>query len=265
MSEAIKPEIMSDIPERVVVIAAHADDIEFGVAGTTSLWTQAGAEVTYVLVTDSSSGSNDPDVNPADLIEQRHREQIVSAAEVGVKDVRFLGYPDGTLQPTLELRRDLTRILREKRPDVVVTMDPTMIIARSGNYINHPDHRAAGEAAMYAVFPSSETRPIFPELLDEGYEPHKVKRVYLMLTNEPTHVTDISNSFEQKAAALRHHESQFGDETDRIIEMIGNWNAEAGEPHGIAYAESFRVLILQREESPESEETAAEAADSPQD
>ena len=166
-------------PERVLVIVAHADDIEFGMAGTVARWTEAGTQVTYCIVTDNSSGSNDPETNLAELSQTRHDEQVAAAKVVGVEDVRFLNYRDGVLQPTVDLRRDLTRVIRQVRPQIVVTMDPTIMFAMSNNYINHPDHRAAAEAAVHAVFPSAETRPIFPELLDEGLEPHRVKKLYL--------------------------------------------------------------------------------------
>lgn len=174
-------------PSRILVIAAHPDDIEFGAAGSIARWTGEGAQVTYCIVTDGAAGSNDPNVKREDLIRIRREEQIAAAAVVGVHDVRFLGYPDGTLQHTLELRRDLTRLIRELRPYRVLCFDPTVVfvgVPEFGDYINHPDHRAAAEGAIYAVFPSAETRPIFPELLDEGLEPHHVTEVYMMLTTQ---------------------------------------------------------------------------------
>ena len=161
-------------PIKILVIVAHPDDIEFGVGGSVAAWTAAGHEVTYVIVTDGSAGSNAKDVDLGALVRQRELEQLEAAGIVGVHDVRFLGYKDGELQPDIELRRDLTRIIREVQPYRVVIMDPTavMISMESSDYINHPDHRAVGEASLYAIFPSAETRPIFPELLDEGLEPH---------------------------------------------------------------------------------------------
>jgi LmbE family N-acetylglucosaminyl deacetylase len=228
-------------PERVLIVVAHADDIEFGISGTVARWTDAGTQVTYCIVTDNGAGSNDPAVRRADLIETRRREQIESAAVVGVNDVRFLGYPDGTLQPTLDLRRDLTRLIRELRPQVVVTMDPTTVYIEEFGYINHPDHRAAGEAATYAVFPSAGTRPIFPELLDEGYEPHNVSKLYLTVAARPTLIVDISGVHDRKIAALRKHASQINDEA---IAMVEQWDAVFGKAHGYAAAEIFRVIHL---------------------
>lgn len=233
------------IPERALVIVAHSDDIEFGIAGTVGVWTDAGAQVTYCIVTDSSAGSNEVDANPQELIEIRRAEQIKAAQIMGVTDVRFLGYADGTLQPSLELRRELTALVREVRPQAVITMDPTTVFAMDDRYINHPDHRAAGEAALYAVFPSAETRPIFPELLDQGCEPHKVDRLYLVLSGQPTVCMDVSTTHERKLAALRTHQSQVGEDA---VEMVQKWDAENGEKISVAYAETFRLIRLNEDE-----------------
>jgi LmbE family N-acetylglucosaminyl deacetylase len=235
-------ELETRIPERVLVIVAHPDDIEFGTAGSVSRWTQAGAQVTYCVVTNGAAGSNDPNTDLKALIATRQDEQRKAAAIVGVEDVRFLGYQDGVLQPTLELRRDLTRIIREIRPDRVVIMDPTVILVSEGpgfDYINHPDHRAAGEAALYAVFPSAETRPIFPELLAEGYEPHHVVELYLMFNPNPNIAVDISDRLEHKFESLLSHKSQLD---ERVIDMVRRWDGEAGKQVGVAYAETYRVM-----------------------
>ncbi len=227
-------------PQRILVIAAHADDIEFGMAGSVARWTDEGHEVAYCLITDSSAGSNDPNADPHALAELRHAEQIAAAAVVGVSIVHFLGYADGTLEPTLELRRELTRLIRELKPQRVVCQDPTTVFVDK-NYINHPDHRAAGEAAIYAVFPSAETRPIFPELLNEGFEPHKVEELWLTLTVTPDTFVDISATIDRKIEALLCHRSQVGPEA---TEWIRQWNAEAGQQAGVAFAEGFRVMRL---------------------
>lgn len=235
-------------PERVLVIVAHADDIEFGIAGTVARWTDAGTQVTYCIVTDSSSGSNDPDVDIHELIATRRHEQTESARIVGVEDVRFLNYPDGHLEPTMKLRKDLTRLIREIRPQVVVTLDPTTVIVPEMNYINHPDHRAVGEAALYATFPSAETRPIFRDLLFEGYEPHKVSRLYLVLSSNGHNnlVVDISTTMDRKLAALRCHQSQID---ENAIEMVKRWSAETGKQVGLPYAETFRMLDFEADYS----------------
>lgn len=229
-------------PSRILVIAAHPDDIEFGAAGSVARWTDEGAQVTYCIVTDGAAGSNDHQVKGADLVQRRREEQIAAAAIVGVQDVCFLGYPDGTLQPTLELRRDLTRLIRQILPERVLIFDPTVILVQvpGMDYINHPDHRAAAEAALYAVFPSAETRPIFPELLDEGLEPHHVTELYLMLTTQPPNLyVDTSSTFERKLAALRSHASQIGEQD---TEFVRRWDTECGKIIGCAYAEAYRVM-----------------------
>lgn len=225
-------------PQQILVIAAHADDIEFGMAGTVARWTSEGHTVTYCIITDGSAGSNDPGVQPRELIATRRDEQIAAAAVVGVTDVRFLGYIDGLLQPTIALRRELTRLIRDVKPYRVICQDPTTVFVDT-NYINHPDHRAAGEAAIYAVFPSAETRPIFPELLSEGFEPHKVSELWLTLTTTDDQYIDVTDFMDRKIESLLCHRSQVGPEA---AEWIKQWNAEAGQKVGCAFAEGFRVM-----------------------
>ena len=246
--------------QNVVVIVAHHDDIEFGMSGSVARWVHEGARVTYVIITDGGSGSNTPGVVRAELAELRRQEQIEAAAVVGVTDIRFLGLADGTLEPTMALRRDLTRILRELKPYRVVCQDPTTVFV-ADTYINHPDHRAAGEAAVYATFPSSESRPIFAELLDEGYEPHKVSELYMTLSLNPTHFVDISDNIEQKLDSLRAHASQIGSGEDAekgALKWIRERNAETGQSQGVAYAELFRVMKFDTPRG-ESEETLSDA------
>lgn len=240
---------MAKTPKRILVIAAHPDDIEFGAGGSVALWADAGAQITYCLVTDGGAGSNAPDADLKELVRQRQNEQCEAAAIVGVHDVRFLGYPDGTLQPTLELRRELTRLIRELKPERVVISDPTMVFA--GNYyINHPDHRAAAEAALYAVFPSAGTRPIFPELLAEGYEPHDVSELYIQFSERPDEIIDITSTMDRKIAALLCHKSQLGPEVEK---MVREWDAEIGKEKGYAFAEGFRVMKLKQDEAAEEQ------------
>jgi LmbE family N-acetylglucosaminyl deacetylase len=239
---------------RILVIVAHPDDIEFGAAGSVAQWTHNGDEVSYAIVTNGAAGSNDPTADPAALIAQRQAEQRAAAAHVGVTDVHFMGYADGTLTPTLELRRDLTRVIRTVKPDRVVTFDPTVLLWDEVGYINHPDHIATATAALYAVFPSSETRLIFPELLAEGLEPHKVSELYLMLSAKPNVLIDITPYFEQKIAALLEHKSQLGPEARAMIERF---DGEVGKEINAQYAESFRVMRLNQQDAA-AESTAAE-------
>lgn len=228
-------------PFRILIVVAHPDDVEFGAGGSAAVWTDAGAEVIYCIVTDGAAGSNDPNTKYHELVELRKQEQAKAALRVGVKDVYHLGYADGVLQPTIELRRDLTRLVRQLRPDRVVIMDPTvMLVQQEGfSYINHPDHRASAEAALYAVFPSAESRPIFPELLDEGLEPHHVNELYMMLTDKPNVSVDISGVMDRKVQALLEHRSQLD---ESVVDMVRGWDSQAGKEIGVEFAEPFRVM-----------------------
>ncbi len=236
-------------PLRILGIFAHPDDSEFTCGGAAALWADAGAQITYVIITNGAAGSNEPNQDLAQLVRIREAEQRAACAVLGVQELIFLGYADGTLQPTIELRRELTRIIRQFKPDRVITGDPAAVFYGT-DYINHPDHRAAAEAAIYAIFPSAVTRPIFPELLAEGYEPHQVKEVYIAGddTHNNTHI-DISSTLERKIEALRCHKSQL-DPGDG--QWIRDWAAQSGKAGNLAFAEGFRVMKLVREESAES-------------
>jgi LmbE family N-acetylglucosaminyl deacetylase len=224
-----------------MVIIAHPDDAEFTCAGTVARWVKEGHPVVYVICTDGSRGSNDPGMPPEVVAPIRRAEQLEAARILGVKEVIFLDHEDGTLEPTLDLRCELTRLIRRYKPDIVICGDPTRIISRNV-YINHPDHRAAAEAAIYAVFPSAVTRYIFPQLLDEGLEPHKVQEVYLSAPSEASDWVDISDTIDLKLAALKAHCSQVA--PDYVDQRIHEWNGELGHQYGVAYAEEFRRIIL---------------------
>jgi LmbE family N-acetylglucosaminyl deacetylase len=235
------------LPRIAMSIHAHPDDQEFSAAGTLAKWAQAGCRVISVIVTSGDAGSNDPahgaEYKPK-LAELREAEQLAANALLGIAETVFLRYPDGVLEPTLDLRRDLTRLIRRFQPEVV--MAGNMEAAFYGNdYINHPDHRAAAEAAVYAVFPSAGTRLIFPELLAEGLEPHTVKRLYIHGTEAVDTWVDISAQIELKLEALRKHISQFD---EAPTEEVRKWDAEAGKARGVEYAESFRVMVLVKED-----------------
>jgi len=236
-------------PKRVMVIVAHPDDAEFMAAGTLAKWTKDGQELVYVVCTSGDKGSSDPSVVPAELAKVREREQRAAAAVVGAKDVFFLGYADGTLTNTLELRRDIAREIRRHRPDVVVCQDPTSRIA--GSYINHPDHRAAGDAALDAVYPSARDYHVFPELVAEGHMPHKVGEVYLGgFGGDGAVVVDISDTVDVKVAALMEHKSQVrADDPEQaaaLMERIKGRARQVGEAHAVAYAETFRYITMAR-------------------
>lgn len=237
------------IPDRALLIYAHPDDIEFGVAGTAALWAKHGAQVRYVVITDGNIGSHDPDMTSEQLAEIRRAEQTRSAEIAGAESVVFLGYPDGMLQPTLELRRDLVREIRKFKPNVIMTGDPTMYFARD-TYLNHPDHRAAAQAALEASFPAPESPLIFPELLAEGHQPHKPNYVYVSFTPKtPNIYIDISETIATKIEALKAHKSQMKewDPTERLME----WSAEVGKRVGFKHAEAyFRITLKEPETNP---------------
>ena len=239
------------IPSIAMSIQAHPDDQEFTIAGTLARWTQAGCRVISVIVTDGDAGSNevtrDANYKPV-LAHLREDEQIAANLVLGIHETAFLHYPDGELEPTLQLRKDLTRLIRIYKPEVVVTGDPSRILFGS-DYVNHPDHRAAAEAAVYATFPSAGTRLIFTDLLAEGCEPHNVKKLYLHGAETPDLWVDTSATLDLKIAALRKHASQLGD-WDPADEMR-KWAAETGNEKGLPAAEAFKVMTLV-EDKPES-------------
>ena len=225
------------VPDSAMVIVAHPDDAEFGMAGTVAAWTREGCRVAYVVCTDGNAGSHEPGMTREKLAEIRRAEQRAACAVLGVTDVLFLGHDDGQLQPTLELRRDLVRAIRQHKPEVVLISDPTVQFSRD-SYINHPDHRAAAQAALDAVAPASAMPLLWPEV----GEPHRVRKVYVRGNNEPNVWVDITHTIEQKVAALKLHASQMGewDPTKRIK----GWSAEIGKEVGLAYAEKYRVFTL---------------------
>jgi LmbE family N-acetylglucosaminyl deacetylase len=236
------------IPKSAMSIHAHPDDQDFSVAGTLAKWARAGCKITSVIITSGDSGSNDPSKDGSykpELARLREDEQRAANAMLGVGETVFLRYPDGELVPSVALRKDLTRVIRQFKPEVVVIGDATAVFY-GNEYINHPDHRAAAEAATYAVFPSAGTRMIFPDLLTEGFEPHNVKRLYIHGNEKPDTWVDISDTLDTKIAALKKHVSQI--DTHDVDEWIHQWAEEEGKEKGIKYAEAYRVMILQRDE-----------------
>ncbi len=229
----------SVVPESAMVIMAHPDDAEFTVAGTVAAWTKAGSRVTYVVCTDGNAGSHEPGITRERLAEIRRAEQRAACATLGVSEVVFLGYDDGQLQPTLDLRRDLVRVVRQHKPETVITWDPTRLLI-GDEYINHPDHRAAAQAALDAVAPASAMPLLWPEV----GAPHQVRQVFVFGHDKPNVWVDVTETIEQKIAALKQHASQMGDWDP--TEMIEEWGAETGKEKGLTYAESYLVITLER-------------------
>jgi LmbE family N-acetylglucosaminyl deacetylase len=240
---------MSDeyIPRRAMSIHAHPDDQEFTIGGTLAKWAKAGCEIVSVVITSGDAGSNDPAKDGSykkELAELREKEQLAANAVLGIRETVFLRYPDGELEPTLALRKELTRLIRKFKPDTVSTGNPEGWFY-GDEYLNHPDHRAAAQAACEAVFPSAGTRLIFADLLSAGYEPHEVKRLYIHGTDKSNTWVDISETLDVKIKALQQHASQVP--VDEVGKWMTEWAEEEAKDKGMKYAESYKVMILKRD------------------
>jgi LmbE family N-acetylglucosaminyl deacetylase len=230
---------------RVLGVFAHPDDPEFFAGATFARWAAEGAEITFLMATSGDKGSAEPDMTHERLIEIREEEQRRAAAALGVNEVIFLRYRDGELAPTLALRRDITRVIRQKKPDVVVTTDP--LNWYSERSVNHPDHRAIGEATLAAVYPTARDRLNFIELeRDEGLDVHKTGQVYIAGASKPNKKVDVSDYIEKQINALREHKSQISD-IDALAERIREWKRDPESPDEFPrHIESFHVVMFQR-------------------
>jgi LmbE family N-acetylglucosaminyl deacetylase len=234
-------DVIEAVPESAMVIVAHPDDAEFTFAGTIARWCAAGARVSYVVITRGDKGSDDPEMTSDRLAEIRESEQRAAATILGVAECVFLGYPDAYLQHTLDLRRDVTREIRRFRPEAVLTFDPTVRFFFEA-YPNHPDHRVAGDVAIDAVFPAARDRLTFPELLDEGYGPHRVTQLWMAPSDRANVIVDISSVMEIKRRALLSHPSQLGEDEAHFIAELGERMA-AEQP--FRYGEAYRRIIIE--------------------
>jgi LmbE family N-acetylglucosaminyl deacetylase len=229
---------------RVLVITAHPDDVDFGLAGTVATWTEGGIEVVYCIVTNGDAGGSDTSVSRADMAVLRQAEQTAAAKCVGVSDVRFLGYPDGRVEASLDLRRDLARVIRQVKPDRVTCPSPERNYARIPT--SHPDHRAVGSAALDAVYPDARNPFAFPELAADGLEPWTVHQVWISGGPQPNRFVDITDTFDRKIAALRAHESQTG-HMDNLADMLRGWLSMSAEMGGLPkgrLAEAFQTIEI---------------------
>ena len=245
-------------PKIAMTIQAHPDDQEFSVGGTLARWARAGCEIISVIITSGDSGSNDPakDGNhKQELAELREKEQLAANAVLGIKETVFMRYPDGELEPTIQLRKDLTRLIRQYRPDTVLTGNPEAWFYGS-EYVNHPDHRAAAQAACTAVFPSAGSRLMFTDLLAAGYEPHEVKRLYVHGTDKSDTWVDITDTLDVKITALQQHVSQVP--VEEVGKWMTEWAEEEAKEKGMKYAERYKVMILKRDEEEKSENKVSE-------
>ena len=229
-------------PERLLVVAAHPDDIEFGAGGLIARWVIEGTDVAYLVVTRGDKGSDDPSTDPDQLGRRREAEQRAAATEIGVMAVEFLHEADARVEPSISLREQVTRAIRRQRPQVVITHDPTVVFVNN-EWVNHGDHRAVGQVVVDAVFPTARDPLNFPEHHADGLLPWKVSDLYLWSTNEANQLVDIGDTLDRKVAALRHHESQFRDfaDTERWLRQRAE---ELGEQAGYPAAEAFRRVTL---------------------
>jgi len=240
-----------------MVIAAHPDDAEFGPSGTAARWISEGSVGWLVCCTSGDQGGEDPDADPLELAAMREAEQNAAAAVTGYAGVSFLHQPDGALANDLALREMLVREIRTFRPDAVLATDPETLFHGDGG-VNHSDHRAAGMAAVDAVYPAARNPMAFPGLARSGLAAHPVRRLYLFWSNHPNAWVDIGSTLDRKIAALSEHRSQIRD-LDALAERIRGWAAEEGEAIGVAAAESLRVVIIDDDE----DEGPSAAADPP--
>jgi LmbE family N-acetylglucosaminyl deacetylase len=235
------------LPEgnRVLVVMAHPDDAEFGCGGTIAKWAAAGKDINYVLCTSGDKGSGDPNVSPFQLAQTRRVEQVNAAHALGAREVVFLTYEDGTLRNTLELRRDIVREIRRFKPDAVICQDPTMRFG-GNRYLNHPDHRAAGDACLDAVYPSARDPHVFPELMLDGLAPHKVREVFMSTMQNPDVWIDVSECFERKLEGLKQHTSQVGSRFEQVVERIRERSRQTAKMFNLPFeiGEGYRYFRL---------------------
>ncbi len=241
--------LSKNLDKTAMVVTAHPDDAEWGCSASVAKWTRLGWDVVYVLCTDGSKGTEDRSISNKELSNIREKEQKNAGKILGLKAIEFLGYPDGYLEPTLDLRRDISREIRKYKPSILITTNPNRDLI-NGSYLGHPDHFAAGEAALSAVFPSARDHLTFPELLEEGLEPHKVRQVWINMFNigsgskenwffNPIEKTDLETAIK----ALQAHTSQIPD-PKRAKEYMTKRREEIGKICNTSYAEAFAKFEL---------------------
>jgi LmbE family N-acetylglucosaminyl deacetylase len=247
-----------------LVVAAHPDDPDFGVAGTAARLAREGHPVHYLLLTSGDAGSDDPGIPREELIRVREAEQEAAGRVLHLTSVQFLRYPDGELEPTLQLRKEIVRVMRRIRADVVICQDPRALVDDDNTYVNHPDHRAAGQVALDAAFPAAGNPSAFRDLLEQGLNAHKVKEVWLYFTasHNVNHWVDISDTIEQKIEALTAHTSQIGEwaSSGGLRQEMLKWAEETAGRHnlGFKYAEGFQRIVLVGEQERPTEAAALE-------
>jgi LmbE family N-acetylglucosaminyl deacetylase len=243
MTNSVDPRLLSERPGRLLVVTAHPDDADFGIAGSVARWVGQGAVAQLVCCSSGEAGSDDADTDPLELAATREAEQRAAAEIVGYEDVTFLHQPDGAVANDLALREQLVRIIRTFRPESVAAIDPRLIVHEAG-FVQHVDHREAGAAAIDAVYPAAQNAMAFPHLVkSEGLAPHHVERLYLFWSERPGAYVDIADTIDTKLAALRAHASQHR-QPEQLEVRIRSWARREGEAVGLEAAESYSVIDL---------------------
>ena len=232
-----------DTPKEILIILAHPDDPEFFLGATIARWIKAGHRLRYLLLTKGDKGSKEDSLSSNEVAQIRVEEQGAAGDYLGVDSIDYLNYEDGYLVPDLEMRKGIVRYIRKYRPQILVTCDPSNVFP-SQQYINHPDHRNAGQAVIDSVFPAAGNRFFFPELLAEGYQPHEVEEVWMSLTNEPDVKLDVTEHWDDKLQALKKHASQIGE--PRAFEKYMLDRVKNGENEDFKYEEGFRRIKFRK-------------------
>ena len=230
-------------PKTVLAVFAHPDDMDFSSSGTIAKWAKKGADITYLVCTDGSKGSEDPTITPRKLAVIRKKEQLEAAKILGVNDVIFLKHRDGELIVDLKLKEAISMVIRKKKPDLVITLDPTFLYSTKRGFVNHSDHRAAGQAAIDAVFPLARDRLNFPHHEKQGLAPHKTKTLLLVSFEDPEHFEDITETLVKKLEVLKAHKSQVPSNSE-FEKRIREWARILGKKAGFRYAEGFKRIQL---------------------
>ena len=240
----MEPMLDSDV-ERILVVTAHPDDLDFGAGGTIAQWSAKGIEISYCIATNGDQGGNDPKITREEMKQIRRREQTAAGKVLGVSDIHFLNYRDGWLTPTIELRKDIVRVIRKVRPQRMLIQSPERNWNRLG--ASHPDHLAAGEAAIQAIYPDSGNPFAFEDLLhDEKLEPWGIKEVWVMMADGSDHHVDITDTFDLKMKALAAHASQTS-HMEGFEERIREWGTSMGAAVGLTdgrLAETFKIVTI---------------------
>ncbi len=226
-------------PAQIMVVMAHPDDAEFGVAGTVVKWVRGGKDVVYVVCTNGDKGTSDAKMKPEKLAAIREKEELAAAKVLGVREVVFLRHPDQNLEDTPEFRKEIVRLIRMYRPEIVITSDPYR------RYIWHRDHRIAGQVTLDALYPYARDLLAYPDLVEQGFQPHKVKEVWLWASEEPNYYSDVTDTFDIKIAALHCHKSQFGDNpSPKFEERVRQRAMELAKGEGYKLAEAFHRVEI---------------------